>query len=150
MVFNQRSVKDKDLVYLSRSLREADKREVEAYLGGNFYFDAIFESYKASDVCRVIVNENDIPLMIWGLNNDGKMWALGTDEIDKRKKTFLKTIKHYFLELIEWHNEPITLYNHVDERNKTHIDFLKYLGFTVTNMYEVRDRVRAYYFFMEI
>ena len=145
MVFKQRDAKDSDLTYLSNNLRKADRNEVISCLNGEYYYDALFISYEKSNICKVILGDDDLPLFIYGVNKNGLIWALGTDKINNDKKKFVKTIKQYFIHIKK--NNDI-LFNYIDERNAEHINFLNYLGFTILKdkYVERLDGTKALYF----
>jgi hypothetical protein len=60
-------------------------------------------------------------------NKSGIVWLMGSDNLTKYKKEFYKVSKEY-LELFL--KEFKTVFNYVDERNKTTTKWLKKLGFS--------------------
>ena len=64
---------------------------------------------------------------IFGISN-GLIWLVGTDAITKHPITFFRTSKQIFHELTKGHNY---LHNYVDARNKLHLRWLKWIGFTI-------------------
>lgn len=145
-VYKTRSALDKDLSYLSYNLREADKDEIKSVLGSESYYDALFMSYKHSDFCNVILGEKDLPIFIYGMDEDGTIWALGTNEVTKNKFKFVKTIKECFVEITLKYDK---VFNYIDERNELHIRFLKTLGFKLDKKKVIKrkyDNTNAIYF----
>lgn len=136
-----RETKDSDLFYLSDKLREADKEEIRVVTNKTNYFDALFESYIHSDYCNVILGKNDLPIFIFGVNNDGLIWALGTDDIKSEKKHFIKVAKKEFNKIIKKYRK---LYNFIYKKNKDHIEFIEYLGFKVEKN---KDEYEDFYYF---
>ena len=64
---------------------------------------------------------------IFGISN-GLIWLVGTDAITKHPITFFRTSKQIFHELTKGHNY---LHNYVDARNKLHLRWLKWIGFSI-------------------
>ena len=64
---------------------------------------------------------------IFGLS-DNLIWLVGTDEITKHFITFFRATREYFPKLIKGYEY---VYNYVDARNKLHLRWLEWLGFTI-------------------
>ena len=84
--------------------------------------DAKTGFYKGRVVCMYGVAEMSI------LSNVGIPWLLGTDEIEKHSKYFLRQNRHYMKEIKRKYS---LLINFVDARNTVAIRWLKWLGFEV-------------------
>ena len=84
--------------------------------------NAMMGFYKGRVVCMYGVAEMSI------LSNVGVPWLLGTDEIEKHSKYFLRQNRHYMKEIKRKYS---LLINFVDARNTVAIRWLKWLGFEV-------------------
>ncbi len=70
---------------------------------------------------------DDKTAAIFGVSDD-LIWLLGTDEITKHPITFFRASREYLPKLLRGYDY---VYNYVDSRNKLHLDWLKWLGFTI-------------------
>ena len=74
----------KDLDFLAPRLRFEDKREILSN-SGMIPFQALYLSYKYSDISFTIVNPKDEPVGIFGVNNAGNnvgaIWLLATNDL---------------------------------------------------------------------
>jgi len=110
-------------------MRKSDRDEVMA-ASGLKAFDAIYVSYLKSEQCLTGIDDNDIPVGMWGIRREtwqwSNPWLLGTDRIDELWRPFLRTTKLLF-PLIS--AKYPCMRNYVDLRNKKSIAWLKWLGF---------------------
>ena len=121
-----------DIEFLAPRLREADRNEIKAS-GGEDPLTALRRGFKISQVCKVGISPSSgNPGFVWGVVPTslmtGGVWAVGTEELDKHKITFLRYCKEPLQELQDLY--PV-LYNFVDGRNSLHITWLKWMGFTI-------------------
>ena len=106
-------------------LRLADKQEMQALTGLN---PDICVAYSIAFTQKGYAAYYDNKLAaVFGLS-DNLIWLLGTDEITKHPVTFFKVSKKIFKELTKGREY---LYNYVDARNKLHLRWLAWLGFTI-------------------
>lgn len=74
------------------------------------------------------------PVCIFGvapssmLGGTGVPWMVGTSEVDKHAKAFLRRNKPYVKQMLTLYNY---LVNHVDSRNTRAVSWLRWLGFTI-------------------
>lgn len=74
------------------------------------------------------------PVCIFGvapasmLGGIGVPWMVGTSEVDKHAKAFLRRNKPYVKQMLTLYNY---LVNHVDSRNTRAVSWLRWLGFTI-------------------
>lgn len=120
-----------DAYSLAPRMREADKAELAAGRGVP-PLQALLEGVKASSPCFTITNPWKVPLAIFGTvpTADSKysiVWMLGSDELHPYKIEFLRRSRKWITRLHELSNSPI-LGNFVDERNKVHIRWLRWIG----------------------
>ena len=126
---------------ISPYLRQADKDELKALTG---FSPEIGVSYSIAFSQRgaAAFYENDkIPAAIFGIS-DNLIWLVGTDEITKHPVTFFRATQKYFHDLIRGHD---FLYNYVDARNKLHLRWLKWLGFTIEEAQNLGVENRPFY-----
>lgn len=127
-----RDATPEDVEFLSSRLREADINEVRAS-GGEDPLTALRRGLAHSQVCKVGLSPSSgNPGFIWGVVPmslmTGGVWAVGTDDLDKHKMTFLRRCSEPLQELQSLY--PV-LYNFVDARNSLHITWLKWMGFRI-------------------
>lgn len=121
-----------DVEFLAPRLREADRREIYAS-GGEDPLTALTRGLRSSQVCKVGLSPSTgHPSFIWGVVPvsllAGGVWAVGTDDLDKHKITFLRHCKEPLQELQDMY--PV-LYNFIDARNSLHITWIKWMGFKI-------------------
>ena len=118
-----------DCKFLSRHLRKADYNEVKAVLG-EVTEDALLFSMNCTDEPYTITDDG-IPAGIFGVapvgEGVGAVWLLGTDALVHGKWRFLRESKEWLERISEGYD---LLFNYVDERNKLHIRWIEWLGFT--------------------
>jgi hypothetical protein len=115
--------------YIAENLREADRLELE-----RFYpwppEEVIRRSILGADMAWAGVNENNVPVSIWGVATAylgyGVPWMLGTPLVDKYKRETLVFSKHF--------DRIITgryrfLWNYVDATYKSALRWLRWLGY---------------------
>jgi hypothetical protein len=118
------------IFHLANHMAKADVEEVAAAVGMGPY-RALEDSLNRSAVAWTGMVDGR-PVCMFGvspidiLGGVGSPWLLGTDEIKKHAKTFLKLNKLYVPKMLELF--PI-LTNYVDARHETAIRWLKWLGF---------------------
>ncbi len=121
---------EEDVEYLAPRLREADKAELAAGFGLTSY-QALMESYRASDPPYVGVDDDDVPVLMFGVApiapKLGSVWMLSTDDIYKHIRVFLRQSR---ATLDGFNKRWPVLFNYCDERNVAHILWMKKLGYT--------------------
>lgn len=112
-------------------MREADRLEVEAS-SGNIH-DTLYKSIHISKRSLAVSVEGKL-LYIIGivkptlLSDKGIPWLLGTNEIKRHKKVFMRSTYELLKETMA---ECRELENYVDARNTDSIKWLKFMGFTL-------------------
>ena len=122
-----------DIKYLAPRLRQADKEEILASVGLTPY-EALMFGYLENVIVFTIVNKNNEPVAIFGINdvgqNVGAIWLLATDKLKDIQYSFLRENK----KVIDFLNTKYKiLWNFVDCRNSLHIKWLKWCGFKFIN-----------------
>jgi hypothetical protein len=119
--------------YVSCHLREADFDEVFASTGKSPHY-AIQEGWAMSSKRWIILNAKDAAVAVLGVrppevySNIGIPWLLGTDELDKISKFFLKISKPIIGEMTHGYD---VLVNFVDARYEKTVRWLDWCGFTI-------------------
>tara|TARA_R100000655_G_scaffold71353_1_gene109719 strand:+ start:321 stop:797 length:477 start_codon:yes stop_codon:yes gene_type:complete len=130
-----RSSEPDDIDYVARHLRDADRKEIQAYVGIS-PIEALSKGYQHSKKCFTGMANNK-PFVMFGavpvLEDVGSIWLLGTDQVLSNKIQFLRQSK-YWLDII--HKDFPLLFNYVDARNAVHIRWLKWLGFKFINLHK--------------
>lgn len=117
---------------LLENLRQIDKQEIEG-LGISSKKGVEVSIYETSPVFYARSVEDNKLLMCWGLQilinkehgNTYLIWALGTNELKRKKKSFIKESKQIIKRWIEIYGE---LTNTVAVFNRDSIRWLKWLG----------------------
>ena len=122
-----------DIKYLAPRLRTSDKEEILASVGLTPY-EAMMIGYLENVIVFTIVNKNNEPVAIFGINdvgqNVGAIWLLATDKLKDIQYSFLRENK----KVIDFLNTKYKiLWNYVDCRNSLHIKWLKWCGFIFIN-----------------
>ena len=71
------------------------------------------------------------------------IWLVGTDTITQHPITFFRTSKQIFHELTKGYK---FLHNYVDARNKLHLRWLKWLGFTIEEAVNLGAEGRPFHY----
>lgn len=128
---NIRKATVEDCLYLAENLRAQDIAELSAS-GYESNLSCLLTGIDSTDDTFVCCDENDIPYIICGTRptddpKAGIVWALGTDIVKERRKEFIKLS-------LDWldvcHGKYPILMNSVHAKNKEHIKWLKWLGFS--------------------
>ncbi len=116
--------------YIAEHMSEADRNEVAAAVGIP-PSDALYDSWVASVVCWTgMVDER--PVCMFGvsavdiLGGVGAPWLLGTDDLPRHAKTFLRLNREYIPKMLDVFP---ALINWVDVRHVVAIRWLRRLGF---------------------
>ncbi|MBJ9706889.1 DUF2833 domain-containing protein [Acinetobacter baumannii] len=121
---------ERDIRILVENLRDADKDEMKAYFNDNFHWMIKMSIKHSSDAWTVVVNGKLLFICGVGVSsligNVGCPWLLGTNYIKQYPFEFYKQCQSI---LKEMRSEYAVLVNHVYEKNKNAIRFLKRLGF---------------------
>ena len=139
-----------DIKYLAPRLRQADKEEILASVGLTPY-EAMMIGYLENVIVFTIVNKNNQPVAIFGINNAGNnvgaIWLLATDKLKDIQYSFLRENK----KVISFLNTKYKiLWNFVDCRNSLHIRWLKWCGFKFINKQKYGVLNKHFYEFIRI
>ena len=120
------------VTYIAQRLREADKTEVWLSHMASPY-EAVFDSWASSDVCRCIETDAGEPVGLTGLVGS-RIWMLGTDELTATRRRRLQLCNEgrgWVEHCLDVAGMPIG--NDVYAKNTASIRWLKHLGFTVAD-----------------
>ena len=144
-----RLASENDCIYLSENLREEDKQEIKAVTGLPPLL-SLLSGLKMSTVPLVICNGDCKPVAMLGVVPNGLIgfiWMVGTDDLKKISLSFLRNSKDVCDVLKGKHQ---ILHNYVDKRNKLHINWLKWMGFSIINEVNYGIENRKFYEFVKI
>ena len=138
-----------DCIYLSENLRKEDIQEIQAVTGLPPLL-SLLTGLKMSSVPLVICNADCKPVAMLGVVPNGLIgfiWMVGTDDLKKISLSFLRNSKDVCDVLKGKHQ---VLHNYVDKRNKLHINWLKWMGFSIINEVNYGIENRKFYEFVKI
>ncbi len=128
-----RKTKLKDILAVANDMRPADLAEVQA-ASGREPKEVLLQCFFEGQPCMTICGEDDEPIGMWGVIPMGEMlggvWMLAANSLVKSKArqwSFLRQARSYVDQMQE---EYPVLANCVDARNKVHIRWLRWMGFT--------------------
>ena len=139
-----------DCIYLSENLRKEDIQEIKAVVGNLPPLLSLLTGLKISSVPLVICNADCKPVAMLGVVPNGLIgfiWMVGTDDLKKISLSFLRNSKDVCDVLKGKHQ---ILHNYVDKRNKLHINWLKWMGFSIINEVNYGIENRKFYEFVKI
>lgn len=125
----------KDAMDMAPNLRVADFEELRASVGPSMDpEEVLLAGIKESDDPRTVELDGE-PIAIFGVVDSheeipkvGHVWMLGTNQIKDIRNQFLRRCKE---QLSEQEKPYEVLTNFVDARNKVHIKWLRWMGFTI-------------------
>ena len=124
-----------DASTIAPHLRDADKNEIIASHGPDIE-QAVLHSIMGSEASTVCLPDGT-PICIFGIGDDmqgnGIPWMIGTDEMIKHRKALIRDARKWINDQLEVY--PL-LYNYADSRNTVHINWLRHIGFTVSDIPE--------------
>ena len=140
----------KDFKYVVDNMRVMDKIEAHYQTGMNPE-DALSFTYMGSEINMAIANDNDEPIGLCGVQNDGCIWCIATDDLYDNKKYRIQLIRQGR----DWVDNLLgsykILYNYVYAENTSAIKWLKSLGFTFVNYHkEFGLQQKPFYEFLRI
>jgi hypothetical protein len=129
MKFEVVKAKPEHIPPIAANLRQADINELWAVacVTGR---DALERSLEASEVAGTWL-VNDVPACMAGVTrngDDGVIWLLATDAVDKYPRQFLQASRRGFESVQDKFDR---LYNYIDVRNTKSLRWLKWLGFEI-------------------
>ena len=123
-----------DVVELAANMRQEDKEEVLAYSGSSPQ-EALFYCFFNSKPCMTMVGRKGNLMGMYGVvpcsPKVGRIWMLGHKTMINDYKDVRDCLKYSPIELQKFHCNYPLLYNYVDERNTTHIKWIKWMGFSI-------------------
>ena len=133
-IASQRASVLQDVVDVAESMRPEDAAELYA-VSGDTPKGGLLYCYLRSKPCMTMVSRHGYVMGMYGVipegDGVGRIWMLGRNEMttDKLDRfTFLKQAK---IELDKLQEEYKLLFNQIDGRNQIHIDWIRWMGFTI-------------------
>jgi hypothetical protein len=131
--YNRKS-KLKDILAVANNMRAADVAEVHA-ASGREPKEVLLQCFFEGKPCLTICDTNDMPVAMWGVvpvsEMVGGVWLLGTDALVKDSKTRMGFLRQARAAVDQVQEEYPVLANCVDARNKVHVRWLQWMGFTI-------------------
>jgi len=123
------------LEFIAQGLRPADRAEVQATIGSEDPFWALFESWEGSTASWLILDDTGLPIGIFGVAPHvvpglGIAWLLGTEGMEREAVSVARQTRGYVAEL---HRYFPVLWANVDARNELSMRWLEWAGFTITD-----------------
>ncbi len=140
----------KDFKFVVDNMRVMDKIEA-MYQTGMSPEDALSFTFMGSEINMAIADDNDQPIGLAGVQKDGCIWCVATDDLYDNKKYRIQLIRQGR----EWVDNLLgsykILYNYVYAENTSAIKWLKSLGFTFVNLHEeYGQQKKPFYEFLRI
>ena len=137
-----------DCLVLGKKLRKEDLAEIKA-LANLEGVSSLILGLINSHIAISIFTEDDVICAMFGvqgeIGKDAAVWMLASDEIQKVSIPFLKQNRKVIDYLNKLH--PV-LHNVVDARNKLHLRWLKWCGFTFINKQNIGYENKPFYSFI--
>lgn len=118
------------VLHVEKYMRAADVAELEA---AGQCRESIRQAWRASSHCFTLRLGGEVA-MVYGvvpasiLTGSGVIWALGTDDVTRKAKSFLPESRRCLDDCLSAYNH---LYNWVDTNNMASRRWLKWLGFEI-------------------
>lgn len=140
----------KDFKFVVENMRVMDKIEA-MYQTGMSPEDALSFTYLGSEINMAIADDNDQPIGLAGVQKDGCIWMVATDELFENKKYRFQLTKQGKTWVDNLLGSYKILYNYVYAENTSAIKWLKSLGFTFVNLHkEYGKQKKPFYEFLRI
>ena len=123
-----------DVIEVASNMRVEDKEECLAYSGSSPE-QSLFYCFFASKPCMTMVGRKGNIMGMYGVvpcsSKVGKIWMLGHKSMTTDYRDVRAFLRNSPIELDKFHCNYPLLYNYVDARNKTHIKWIKWMGFSI-------------------
>ena len=140
----------KDFKYVVSNMRVMDKIEAK-YQTGLDPKEALSYTFLGSEINMAIADDNDKPIGLCGVINDGCIWCVATDDLYSNKKYRIQLIRQGRIWVDNLLESYKMLYNYVYAENSSAIKWLKALGFTFVNYHkEFGKEQKPFYEFLRI
>lgn len=145
-----RNVKEGDLEFLSKNLRDADVAEIKA-MSGTEPHEALIDGWIRGKT-KVICLPDKTPCGIYGVvpyyNRFGIVWMVATDRLKEIQVQFLRESRQELREIAKGYD---LLFNFTDCRNAAHHRWLAWCGFKFIKRHEKMGvEQRPFYEFVRI
>lgn len=120
-----------DAYHVLDNLRPEDRRELE--VSGETAESVVLETMCNEHIVSNVFYSpsTNLPMGLFGVSEDGRIWLISTPELPKHSIRFLKDSRKW---IEEFHKDHEVLWNWVDARQTVHLKWLiKWLGFHITH-----------------
>ena len=123
-----------DVVDVSENMRPEDAAELYA-VSGDSPKGGLLYCYLASKPCMTMVSRHGYVMGMYGVIPEregvGRIWMLGRNEMTTDKLDRITFLRQAKIELNKLHDQYKLLFNQIDARNQIHIDWIRWMGFTI-------------------
>jgi len=140
----------RDAFAMAPHMRESDKQEI--WVSNHISPENALIAGVINSVVCMTIEKDEKPIVMFGvvpqtlLGNVASIWMLGTDDIHKVQRTFLRHSPEFIDYMLGFY--PY-LFNYIDIRNKESLLWLKYCGaeFSIIVPYGVEQKPFQYFCF---
>lgn len=123
------------LEHIAQGLRPSDLAEVRATVGDEDPFWPLFESWEASSLSWLILDDTNEPIGMMGVAPHsfpglGIAWMLGTEGVEREALSIARQTRSFIEQM---HAAFPILWANVDARNELSMRWLEWSGFTITD-----------------
>jgi len=115
-------------------MRKDDVDEIWALCAMKPLEALLYSVQDSKEAFTAVLPDNEVPVLMFGLGGKANVldkrrsiWLLGTPQISKIKRQFIKESEEYFKTLAAGE----TVYNYVMPQNRASLSWLKMLGFSI-------------------
>tara|TARA_R100000458_G_scaffold4812_1_gene3874 strand:+ start:2838 stop:3344 length:507 start_codon:yes stop_codon:yes gene_type:complete len=150
----QRTSVLQDVVDVAESMRPEDAAELYA-VSGDTPKGGLLYCYLRSKPCMTMVSRHGYVMGMYGVIPEregvGRIWMLGRNEMTTDKLDKITFLRQARIELDKLHNKYPLLFNVIDARNQVHIDWIRWMGFTIIKRHpQLGMEARPFYEFVRI
>ena len=143
-----------DVIDVADNMREEDVAEVYA-LSGDTPKGGLLYCYLASKPCITMTSRHGYVMGMYGViperDGVGRIWMLGRKEMTTDKLDKLSFLKQAKIQIKKLNKKYQLLFNVVDARNQVHIDWIRWMGFTIIKRHpSLGMESRPFYEFVRI
>ncbi len=151
LVFRIRDAVELDALLLAPKLREADIEELDAATHLSPW-EVLHTGWYLGAPCRTFLSEEGevvgmfgvTPLM--GTRRTGVIWCLSSPELFKMRKYFMRNCREQIEDICSGYDK---VFNYVYEKNKTHIRWIKAMGFEMSPTTTPFGRLEKPFYYFE-
>ena len=123
-----------DVVEVADNMREEDAAEVYA-VSGDTPKGGLLYCYLISKPCVTMTSRHGHLMGMYGViperDGVGRIWMLGRKEMTTDKLDKISFLKQARIQIEKLNQKYKLLFNQVDARNQVHVDWIRWMGFTI-------------------